>query len=133
MAVFGDENGAKFYYLPSATVQVGGANGVALNVQIQYQRQVQLIPTLTAEKHFNVGRASGTFTGTFIFDEGIAGSLSTACNLGACTFSMAGQCDSPSKNVQCNDCILQSVQIQGDGSNGYATIAITATFSTLTA
>jgi hypothetical protein len=131
MAVFGDKSAAKYYSMQNAMVSIGGITGVALNVNIQYARPVSMIPTLTTDKHFSIGKASGSFTGTFVFEQSVVGKLSEKCKVGSCYFYIGGDCNNAQGSVSCNGCVIQSVQIQADGQNGYATLNITAAFSTL--
>lgn len=133
-AIFDQQGkGTVSYSMANATVQIDGETLVALNAQIQFNRNVQVIPTLDANNmHIDLGTPQGTFSCDALLGSSPS-AFDSMCDSFTCTITPGDQCqDTVLGTFKCENCYASSINIQAQGGRGYVSAGFQATFTKLT-
>lgn len=120
-----------------AIVTVGGTTLLALGVQIQFGRQVELLPVLGKNRVVSLGEPQGQFTANTIlsktYDAFTAFKLSgDDCKPFDMTITFgADACDAAGKKVTCKNCFASNVNVEAQGGRGYVAQGVQVTFTAL--
>jgi len=120
-----------------AIVKVGGSTLLALNVQVNFQRTVELIPTLSKKRVISVGEGQGTFSAETVLSK--ENNIEAGMHLfdsGCSPFSMTltfddESCSLNGKTVTAHNCIASAVSIGAQGGRGYVAEGVQCVFTAL--
>jgi len=120
-----------------AIVKCGGTTLIALNVQIQYSRPVEVVPTLGEKRVLSVGEGQGTFSAETVLAKG--NDVATAMHLnddGCSPFSMSltlqgGTCDASGKTVTAHNCVASAITVSAQGGRGMIAQGVQVTFTAM--
>ena len=121
-----------------AIVKVGGATLLALNVQLNFQRSVELIPTLSKKRVMSVGEGQGSFSAETVLSK--ENNIESAFRLnedGCSPFAITitfkdSSCSENGKTVTAHNCVASAISIGAQGGRGYIAEGLQATFTGLT-
>lgn len=120
-----------------ATLKVNGATFIALNVTVQYGREVQMLPSIGKQKIISVGEAQGTFSAETVLAKGANSFEAMGMTGSGCSpFSMTitfndAACDANGMSVTAHNCIASAVTITAQGGRGFIANGCQATFTAL--
>lgn len=138
-SVFGG-NVDKPYVIKSgkAIVTVDNKTLLALGVQVQFSRQVEIVPALGKKRIVSLGEPNGQFTANTILAKGEdafkAFKLSgDDCKPFDMTIKFKGKdaCDMQGKTIKVKNCFSSNVTLDAQGGRGYITQGIQVTFTAL--
>lgn len=117
-----------------AIVTVDNKTMLALGVTVQFQRGVQIIPTLGDKRVLSIGIPQGTFTCNTIIAKGV--DPTTAFHLdddGCKPFDMTirfndSACEMNGKTITIKQGVASAVSIEAQGERGYIGSGINVTF-----
>ena len=97
-----------------------GSDVIALQVQVSFQRPVEIVPSLGETRVISLGEPTGQLTiGTVLMSD-VPGVLSDdGCDPFVTSISFEQGCDMAGKKVTCSNCVLQQVNLQAQGGRGY--------------
>ena len=121
-----------------AIVTVGGHTLLALGVQVQFGRQVEIIPALSKKRVVSLGEPQGQFTANTILAHGIdafnafklSGNDCTPFDM-TITFDVKYACDLAGKTVKAKNCFASNVSVDAQGGRGYVAQGVQVTFTAL--
>ena len=121
-----------------AIVTVGGHTLLALGVQVQFGRQVEIIPALSKKRVVSLGEPQGQFTANTILAHGIdafnafklSGNDCTPFDM-TITFNVKDACDLAGKTVKAKNCFASNVSVDAQGGRGYVAQGVQVTFTAL--
>lgn len=142
MDVFNTSDGAKSPLLVKAgraTLSIDGEGTMlALNCQIQFQRNVEVVPTIGNQRVLSVGEPQGTMSIQTLIsnsedsidkilgkDEGCEG-FTLEVDLDA-----DGTCGMSGKTLVLSGCVSSSVSVELQGGRGYVASGVQITFTAL--
>lgn len=137
-SVFGTDTGKPIVVKAGkAMLTVGGHTLIALDVQLSYQRAVEVIPTIGAKKVLSLGEPQGQMSANTVLAKG--NDAFSAFKLGGddCTpFDMSikvmdGSCDLNGKTVTAKNCVASALSIAVQGGRGYVAQGVQVTFTAL--
>lgn len=117
-----------------AIVTVGNKEMLALDVTVQFQRPVEIVPTLSKKRVLSLGIPQGTFTCSTIIAKGTDPVTAFKLDGDGCDpFNMTikfndGACDMNGKSIQCKQCVASAVSVQAQGARGYIASGVNVTF-----
>ena len=120
-----------------AIVKCGGTTLIALNVQLQYQRPVEVVPTLGEKRVISVGEGTGTFSAESVLAKGndVTGALhlnDDGCSPFSMSIEMQGStCDAAGKTITAHNCIASAVSISAQGGRGLIAQGVQVTFTAM--
>jgi hypothetical protein len=120
-----------------AIVTVGGSTLLALGVQVQFGRQVELVPALSKKRVVSLGEPQGQFTANTILAKGVDAFNAFKLSGNDCTpFDMTikfddGACDAAGKTVTAKNCFASNVSVEAQGGRGYIAQGVQVTFTAL--
>lgn len=131
--VFGSTAGdTKVVKAAKATVKFdgGGIKGtaIALNVNVQFQRQVERVPTLGKNQIISVGLPQGTVTAQEVLFKDAPKLEDDKCNVGSVTIVPDKNCGDNPATIICKGCVLSAVTVEALGGRGYIARGVTMTF-----
>ena len=136
--VFGADSGKPIVLKAGkCIVTVGGTTIIALNVTVQFGREVQVIPALSKKRVVSLSEPQGTFTAETIIAKGNDPSSAFKLTGDDCsgyqmTVKFDGNaCDAGGKTVKCMNCFTNSVQITAQGGRGFIGSGFSVTFTAL--
>ena len=119
-------------------VVVNGKDLIALNVQINFSRQVEVIPVLGKKRVVSIGEPQGTFSAETLLAKGedafSAFNLSGAdCIPFDMKIRLDGKdaCDLDGKTVTAKNCFSSGVSITAQGGRGWVGQGVQVTFTAL--
>ena len=118
-------------------VTIGSTTLIALNVTVQFGREVQVVPALSKKRIVSIGEPQGTFTAETIIAKGNDPTNAFHLNDQDCsvyhmTIKFEGKaCDAAGKTVQCRNCFTQSVNVTAQGGRGWIGAGFQVTFTAL--
>lgn len=134
--VFGsNDQNVKVVKAAKATITFsgGGIDGtaVALNVQVQFSRNVERVATLGNDQVLSVGLPQGTVTAQEVLFKNAPNLGDDGCTAGTVTITPDSTClDNPNKII-CKGCIVSAVSVDAVGGRGYIGRGVTITFISL--
>ncbi len=117
-----------------ATISVGGADAIVLNLEVQFGRQIENVPAIGQNKVFSIGEPQGTLTiGSVYSNADILGSWSDPCAMDDIVISFGSEaCEGMLyKTITCKNCMLQSAGAQAQGGRGYVAENLSFVFQAL--
>lgn len=134
--VFGsNDQNVKVVKAAKATITFsgGGIDGtaVALNVQVQFSRQVERVPTLGNNQVLSVGLPQGTVTAQEVLFSDAPNLSDDGCSSGTVTITPDSTCGDNPNDIICKGCIVSAVSVEAVGSRGYIARGVTITFIAL--
>lgn len=123
-----------------AIVTVGGSTLLALGVQLQFGRQVEIVPAVSKKRVISIGEPQGQFTANTILAKGsdafkafkLSGEDCTPFDM-KITFDGDSGCDLAGKTVTAKNCFSSNVNIDVQGGRGYVAQGVQVTFTALEA
>lgn len=132
MSVFASDQGATVIKANKAEVKIDNATSLALNVQIQFQRNVEVLDTVGKDRVIAVGEPKGTFTiEQIIGHDKIAALEESGCTPISVSITTADECGGTSE-VTCGNCVLSATSITAQGGRGYIAHGVQGVFTKLT-
>lgn len=137
--VFGTDTGKPIVVRAGkAIVTVNGQTMIALGVQVQFQRQVELLPTIGKKRVLSIGEGTGTFSADTILSK--ENNIESAFRLnedGCSPFAITitfkdSSCSENGKTVTAHNCVASAISIGAQGGRGYIAEGLQATFTGLT-
>lgn len=131
MSVFNyDSTSLKVVKADEATVDFGGGDCIATGVQIQFQRQVERVPTIGKDDVASVSKPQGQFTANTVFMKTLPPIFSQdACKPVDVVVDFGeGTCEYSGKKVTLHNCIASAVSMDLQGGRGYVASGLTLTF-----
>lgn len=137
--VFGTDTGKPIVVRAGkAIVTVNGQTMIALGVQVQFQRQVELLPTIGKKRVLSIGEGTGTFSADTILSK--ENNIESAFRLnddGCSPFAITitfkdSSCSENGKTVTAHNCVASAITIGAQGGRGYIAEGLQATFTGLT-
>lgn len=121
-----------------AIVTVGGSTLLALGVQVQFSRQVEIVPALSKKRVVSLGEPQGQFTANTILAKGIDSFKAFKLSGDDCTpfdmtikFDGKDACDMAGKTVTAKNCFASNVSMDAQGGRGYVAQGVQVTFTAL--
>lgn len=114
-----------------ATVTINGDVYLALNVQIQYQRSVEIVPTIGKERVISVGEPIGQISAEKVLGQGSLTALAESCKVGTASINVNDDCRMQGNLITCHNVILSAVTITAQGGRGYVATGVTGTFTAI--
>lgn len=121
-----------------AIVTVNGKTLLALQVNVTFSRQVELVPTLGKKRVVGLSEPQGTFTAsTVIAKDQDAFSAFNLSGSGCAPFDMtisfdaSESCDAGGKTIKAKNCFTSAVTVAAQGGRGYVTSDLQVTFTAL--
>ena len=132
-AVFSEEAGATSIKSNKAIIKIGSTTALALNVQITFQRQVEIVPTIGEDRVISVGMPQGQFSiESLIGHDDMASELEQdGCTPTTVVIENPDECG-PSGSITCDGVVLSAVTITAQGGRGYIAHNIQGVFTKLT-
>lgn len=117
------------------TFKGGGIDGsaVALNVSVQFSRNVERVPTLGTDQVLSVGLPQGTVTAQEVLFRNAPSLGDDGCIAGTVTIIPDSACLNNPNKIVCKGCILSAVTVDAQGGRGYIARGVTITFIALEA
>lgn len=137
--VFGTDTGKPIVVRAGkAIVTVNGQTMIALGVQVQFQRQVELLPTIGKKRVLSIGEGTGSFSADTILSK--ENNIESAFRLnddGCSPFPITitfkdSSCSENGKTVTAHNCVASAISIGAQGGRGYIAEGLQATFTGLT-
>lgn len=137
--VFGTDTGKPIVVRAGkAIVTVNGHTMIALGVQVQFQRTVELLPTIGKKRVLSIGEGTGTFSADTILSK--ENNIESAFRLnedGCSPFAITitfkdSSCSENGKTVTAHNCVASAITIGAQGGRGYIAEGLQATFTGLT-
>lgn len=139
MSVFGtDTSRPLIVRAGKATLTCNGIILLATNVTVQYQRPVEVVPTVGTKRALSVGEGIGQFSAETIVakDNDALGALrlnDDGCDPFTMTITFNDSaCNMNGKSVTCHNCVSSAVSITAQGGRGYIGQGVQVTFTALT-
>ena len=139
IGVFGADTGKPLVVRAGkAIVTCGGHTLIALDLTVQYPREVQKIPTLGKRSVISIGEAQGTASASTILarDEDAMSALhlnDSGCDPFSITMTFQDSaCGMNGKTITCHNCVAQAVTIQAQGGRGFISQGVQIVFTALT-
>lgn len=139
MAVFGADTGKPLVVRAGkATVVCNGVTLLATNVQVQYQRNVEVVPTISKKRIISIGEGQGTFSAETILAKDNDALNALKLNDDGCDpFTMTitfndNACNMNGKSITAHNCVSSSVGITAQGGRGFIGQGVQVTFTALT-
>lgn len=130
--VFGSSGAAAVVKASKATISFFGGGidgiGVALNVQVQFSRQVERVPTLGEDQIISVGLPQGTVTAQEVLFKDAPVIGDDGCEAGVVEIIPDSTCGDNPGTITCTGCILSAVSVEAQGGRGYIARGVTITF-----
>ena len=121
-----------------AIVTVGGTTLLALGVQLQFGRNVELVPALSKKRVVSLGEPQGQFTANTILAKGIDAFKAFKLSGDDCKpfdmkikFDAKDGCDMAGKTVTAKNCFASNVTVDAQGGRGYVAEGVQVTFTAL--
>lgn len=121
-----------------AIVTVGGTTLLALGVQLQFGRNVELVPALSKKRVVSLGEPQGQFTANTILAKGIDAFKAFKLSGDDCKpfdmkikFDAQDGCDMAGKTVTAKNCFSSNVTVDAQGGRGYVAEGVQVTFTAL--
>jgi hypothetical protein len=121
-----------------AIVTVGGTTLLALGVQVQFGRNVELVPALSKKRVVSLGEPQGQFTANTILAKGIDAFKAFKLSGDDCKpfdmkikFDANDGCDMAGKTVTAKNCFASNVTVDAQGGRGYVAEGVQVTFTAL--
>jgi len=121
-----------------AIVTVGGKDLLALNVTVQFQRQVEMVPVLGKKRVVSLGEPQGSFTCDTILAKSVDAFSAFKLSGDDCTpfdmkikFDGNQACDMQGKTVTAKNCFSSAINITAQGGRGYIGQGVQVTFTAL--
>jgi len=136
--VFGATTGAPIVIKSDkATIEIDRKKCLALGVQIQFQRQVQVLPVLSDKRVMSVGEPQGTISIDTLLIKDNQYDITSAdwikgdgCKPKVLDVSFKdNQCTTKTKKVSCSGCIASAVSVGMQGGRGYVASGVQITFT----
>lgn len=119
-------------------VTVGNKDLLALGVQIQFGRQVEIVPALSKKRVVSLGEPQGQFTANTLLAKGVDAFEAFKLSGDDCTpfdmklkFDAKDACDFAGKTVTAKNCFASNVSIDAQGGRGYIAQGVQVTFTAL--
>lgn len=137
--VFGTDTGKPIVVRAGkAIVTVNGQTMIALGVQVQFQRQVELLPTIGKKRVLSIGEGTGSFSADTILSK--ENNIESAFRLnddGCSPFAITitfkdSSCSENGKTITAHNCVASAISIGAQGGRGYIAEGLQATFTGLT-
>lgn len=127
MAIFGATvaKKARVFQSGSAKATIGASPAILLGVQIQIQRQMSPVPTLTDGVVWAAQPVSGSLTANSILvaseSMGLIKSLTeqNVCTPMACSVTLDNSCDAKGVQLMINDGYCSAISFSANGNQGY--------------
>lgn len=120
-----------------AIVTVGGNTLIALGVQVQFGRQVEIVPALSKKRIVSLGEPQGRFTANTIIAKGedafksyLSGDDCTPFDM-TIKFDGKDACDMAGKTVKAKNCFASDVSVDAQGGRGYVAQGVQVMFTAL--
>lgn len=121
-----------------AIVTVDNTTLLALGVQIQFQRQVEIVPALSKKRVVSLGEPQGQFTANTILAKGVDAFKAFKLSGDDCKpfdmkikFDGNDGCDMAGKTVTAKNCFASNVSVDAQGGRGYVAEGVQVTFTAL--
>ena len=121
-----------------AIVRVGNTTLLALGVQVQFGRQVELVPVLGKKRVVSLSEPQGQFTANTILAKGVDAFKAFKLSGDDCTpfdmkikFDGKDACDMAGKTVTAKNCFASNVSVDAQGGRGYVAQGVQVTFTAL--
>ena len=120
-----------------ATLTVNSSTLVALDVQIQFQRTVEIVPTIGKQKVLSIGEPQGTFSANTILAKNNDAFKAFKLSGDDCKpFDMKievndNACDLNGKTVTAKNCVASAITIGAQGGRGYIAQGVQVAFTAL--
>ena len=135
MAIFGSTaaTASKIYQAGAATATFDTMPGILLGVNVQVQRNLQPVPTLTDGIVWSAQPVQGTLTANSIIasDKNLVEKLAgqDACKPIPITVTMANSCETDGMQISIKDGYCSQVSFQASGQQGYIANDFTVQFT----
>ena len=121
-----------------AIITVGGSTLLALGVQLQFGRQVEIVPALSTKRVVSISDPQGQFTANTILAKGVdafnafklSGNDCTPFDM-TITFDVKDACALAGKTVKAKNCFASNVSVDVQGGRGYVAQGVQVTFTAL--
>lgn len=121
-----------------AIVTVNGTTLLALGVQVQFGRQVEIVPVLGKKRVVSLGEPQGQFTANTIIAKDVDSFKAFKLSGDDCmpfamtiTFDAKDACDVAGKTITCKNCFSSNVSVDAQGGRGYIAQGVQVTFTAL--
>lgn len=121
-----------------AIVTVDGTDLLALDVQLQFQRNVEVLPVLGKKRAVSLSEPQGSFTCNTLLAKGVDAFKAFKLSGDDCKpfdmkikFEGKGACDEAAKTVTAKNCFATVVSITAQGGRGYIGQGVQVTFTAL--
>lgn len=138
MSVFGSDTGAPAVVKTGrAILKVDKAQLLALDVTIQFQRQVENVPVLGPKRVLSIGEPQGTFQANSVMAKsfndlaGLHLNGENDCEPFTCTVSLSdgNVCGVEAKDITLYGCVASAVSVNMQGGRGYIVQGFQITFT----
>ena len=121
-----------------AIITVGGSTLLALGVQVQFGRQVEIVPALSTKRVVSLGEPQGQFTANTMLAKGVDAFNAFKLSGDDCTpfdmtikFDGKDACDMAGKTVTAKNCFASNVSLDAQGGRGYVAQGVQVMFTAL--
>lgn len=121
-----------------AIVTVDNKTLLALQVTVQFQRSVEVVPTLGTKRVVGLGEPQGTFTAQTIIAKDDKSFEAFKLSGADCrpfdmtiSFDASASCDAGGKTIKAKNCFASAITVTAQGGRGYITNDVTVTFTAL--
>lgn len=136
-SVFGTSKNAVVVKAGRAKVTTDNGVLMALGVQLQYGRQVEIVPTLGDRRMISVGEGQGTISINTVLCKDVDAINAFGLGDSGCKdFTMSltfkdGTCGMSGRTVRASHCIASAVSIDAQGGRGYIANGVQISFTAL--
>ncbi len=138
MAIFGADTGKPMVVRAGkATLVCNGVPVLATNVQVVYQRTVEIIPTIGKKRVMSVSEGQGQFSAETVLAKDNDALNAFKLNDDGCEpFTMTvtfddKACNMNGKTITCHNCVSSAVSIGVQGARGYIAQGVQVTFTAI--
>lgn len=115
-----------------ATITINGDKYLALNVQIQFQRPVEVVPTVGKERVLSIGEPQGTITAEKVLGQDSLKALEDKCEAKNAIIEVSDDCGNGNNpKITCHNVILSGATVTAQGGRGYIAAGVAGTFTAL--
>lgn len=132
--VFGAKSGVTRVKAGKATVKIGADTCIATGVNITFQRNVEMVPTLGKDRVMSIGEPAGQFTAQTIYmgNKTFSKISENGCIGFSASVVSGDECNGNGKAITMNDCVISAVSWEAQGGRGYIGHGVTIVFANMT-
>ena len=120
-----------------ATIKCDGKTLLAIDVQLTYQRSVEVVNTLSRKRVISIGEGQGQFSASSILakDNEVLQAMhlnDDGCSPFNMTIDFSGStCDMGNKTVTAHNCVASAVSVTAQAGRGFVAEGVQVTFTAL--